>query len=90
MSIAIIFFDLNAESWVVPPMNLLIKDHKKLPEDGVPPTRLVVSASRGINVALSNIIRDVLEPMARGIKDSGEVTSMEHYLNEINTLNQDW
>ena len=28
--------------------------------------------------------------MARGIADSGEVTSTEHLLNEINTLNQEW
>ena len=37
---------LIQESCVVPPMKLLVKDHKKLPEDGVPPTRPVVSDLR--------------------------------------------
>ncbi|MCP3678952.1 MAG: hypothetical protein GY782_01110, partial [Gammaproteobacteria bacterium] len=81
---------LIQQSCVVPPMKLLVKDHKKVPEDGVPPTRPVVSASKGINVGLSNIISDVLEPLSRGIKDSGEVISTEHLLNEINSLNQEW
>ena len=81
---------LIQESCVIPPMKLLLKDHKKLPADGVPPTRPVVSASKGINVALSNILSDVLEPVARGIEDSGEVTSTEHLLNEINSLNKEW
>ena len=47
----------------------------------------MVSASRGINSVLSNIISNVLEPMAQGIKNLGEVRSMEHL---INTLNQEW
>merc|ERR1712082_501212 len=81
---------LIQQSCVVPPMKLLVKDHKKVHEDGVPPTRPVVSASKGINVGLSNIISDVLEPLSRGIKDSGEVISTEHLLNEINSLNQEW
>ena len=49
----------------VPSMKLMIKDHKPLGADGIPPTRPVVGASRGINVALSNILSDVLEPVAK-------------------------
>ena len=39
---------------------------------------------------LMHILTNVLEPVARGIKNSGEVTSTEHHLNKFNTLNQEW
>ena len=41
---------LIQHSCVVPPMKLLVKDHKPLGADGLPPTRPVVGASRGMNV----------------------------------------
>ena len=81
---------LIQHSCVVPPMKLLVKDHKPLGADGLPPTRPVVGASRGINVALSNILSDVIEPISKTIPQSGEVISSEHLINCINTLNDTW
>ena len=43
-----------------------------------------------MNVALSNILSDILEPVSRAIRDSMEVVSTEQALNLINTLNQQW
>ena len=71
-------------------MKLLVKDHKKMGEDGLPPTRPVVSASGGMNVAFSNLLSDILEPIARAAKNTGEVISSEHLLNKIEALNKNW
>ena len=71
-------------------MKLLVKDHKPLGTDGLPPTRPVVGASRGINVALSNILSDVIEPISKTIPNTGEVISSEHMLSEVNQLNKTW
>ena len=81
---------LIQHSCVVPPMKLLVKDHKPLGPDGLPPTRPVVGASRGMNVALSNILSDVIEPVSKTIPNSGDVLSSEHLLSEINKLNEVW
>ena len=81
---------LIQHSCVVPPMKLLVKDHKPLGADGLPPTRPVVGASRGVNVALSNILSDVIEPVSKTINNPGDVISSEHLLSEINKLNKIW
>ncbi len=71
-------------------MKLLVKDHKPLGADGLPLTRPVVGASRGINVALSNILSDIIEPVSKTIPTSGDVISSEHMLSEVNKLNKAW
>ena len=81
---------LLQDSNQVPPMKLLVKDHKPVGADGLPATRPVVSANSGMNVALSNILSDILEPTSRTIRESTEVVSTEQTLNLINTLNDQW
>ena len=71
-------------------MKLLLKDHKPLGADGLPPTRPVVGASKAINVALRNIINDIIESLGKSMHYSGEVISSEHLLNNINNLNNKW
>ena len=81
---------LLQESNQVPPMKLLVKDHKPVGADGLPATRPVVSAAGGMNVALSNILSDILEPTSRVIQDSPEVISTEQALNLVNNINTKW
>ena len=61
------------------PLYLLYKDHKGWTwEKGpVPPTRPVASGNRGMNMHLSEILSDILEPVADGVADTCEVISTE-------------
>ena len=65
------------ESAAVPPMYILIKDHKKPGPNGVPRTRPVVSGNSGMNVHLNNTLSEIVEPIARLAADSAEVISTE-------------
>ena len=60
----------------VPEMVLLLKDHKKWsPESGAPvPSRPVVSGNKGLNTHLSELISEILEPVALNMQ-SVEVSS---------------
>ena len=66
-------------SLAVCPLYLLYKDHKgwDVSKGPVPPTRPVASGNRGMNLHLSEILSDILEPVADGVKDSCEVISTE-------------
>ena len=61
------------------PLYLLYKDHKgrDLSKGPVPPTRPVASGNRGMNMNMSEILSDILEPIADGVEDSYEVISTE-------------
>ena len=61
------------------PLYLLYKDHKGWTwEKGpVPPTRPVASGNRGMNMHLSEILSDILEPVADGVENTCEVISTE-------------
>ena len=54
------------------PMNLLFKDHKGWsPDEGtVPPTRPVVGGHLGINLHISELVSDILDPIV-GTYDGG-------------------
>ena len=47
----------------VPPMYLMVKDHKHVEPGDPPPTRPVVSGSGGMNLHLNDILSKVLEPL---------------------------
>ena len=81
---------LLRKSYQVPPLSLLIKDHKVMNEEGLPSTRPVVSACRGMNVPLSDLLSEILEPLARDLMNSNKVISSEHLLNMIDSLNKEW
>ena len=69
-------------SLTVCPMYLLYKDHKgwDLSKGPVPPTRPVASGNRGMNMHLSELLSEVLEPVADGVEDTYEVISTEDML----------
>ena len=72
-------------------MYLLVKDHKPVgsydPEDG-PPTRPVHTAYSGMDNPLSNLVSDLIEPVADIRADTNEVISTEDELSRVDEHNQ--
>ena len=68
-------------------LTLLLKNHKD-PVDGKWSTRPVVSANEGIGTSLSNILSEVLEPLADSLEDKIEVISTEDMLYRVNECNK--
>ena len=64
------------------PVHLLYKDHKGWDQSkgGVPPTRHVAGGNRGINLHLSEVVSDILEPMVDRVEGGSEVISTEDTL----------
>ena len=58
--------------------------------DGFPSTRPVVTACRGMNVPLREVLSEILEPISRGLTVSDEVVSSENLLQMVDSLNRDW
>ena len=73
----------------VPEMVLLFKDHKDWsPESGQPvPSRPVVSGNKGLNTHLSELLSEILEPIALHM-GSAEVSSTEEALHKITNINK--
>ena len=69
-------------------MSLLVKDHKKVEEGKLPKTRPVVSASEGIGTSFSNILSEIVEPLADSLTDSMEVISTEDFISRIEETNE--
>ena len=77
------------------PVHLLYKDHKGWTRDkgGVPPTRYVAGGNKGMNLHISEVISDILEPMIGRVTGGGEVISTEDNLanlEDINILMEGW
>ena len=64
------------------PVHLLYKDHEGWSQEqgGVPPTRHVAGGNRGINLHMSEIVSDLLEPMVGRVVGGCEVISTEDTL----------
>ena len=73
----------------LPELRLLVKDHKAWDKDtGDPvPTRPVASGNCGVNTHMSELISEILEPIAMEL-DGGEIASTEEMLNRFVTLNE--
>ena len=71
-------------------MKLLLKDHKPAVNDGLHKTRPVVGANKGMNVPLSDILSDILEPVARGLNINDEVVSSENMMYHLEELNKEF
>merc|ERR1711867_414439 len=56
----------NVSSWASDPpiMRCLAKTHKPVGTDGVPKSRPVVGAAKGLTTSLGDLISDILEPLA--------------------------
>ena len=75
------------KSWNAPDLSLLAKDNKKWdPTKGPIPTRAVVGANQGQNVHLSDVVSDILEPLATCMI-SMEAISSEDWLSNIDEYN---
>ena len=77
------------------PVHLLYKDHKGWDKSkgGVPPTRHVAGGNRGVNLHLSEVVSDILEPMVGRVKGGCEVISTEDTLarfEDITTSGRGW
>ena len=66
----------------LPEMAILIKDHKKWDiKSGQPvPSRPIVSGNSTINTHLSELLSEVLEPLALNAKGAEIQSSKKHYL----------
>ena len=76
------------QSASVPPLYLLVKDHKSYAGSGPPPTRPVCGAVNGMNVHLSNIISTYLEAIADEMENTSEVISTEDALSKLDEYNR--
>ena len=79
------------EGLSVCPITLLFKDHKgwKNTCGSVPPTRHVAGGHVGLNMNLSEIVSDVLEPMVGTLEGGFEVISTEDMVANIEGVNSE-
>jgi hypothetical protein len=72
----------------VPPLYLMVKDHKVVEPGDTPPTRPVVSGRRRMNLHLNDALSVVLKPLSRCMPSIDlEAISTEHTLNLVDKLN---
>ena len=78
------------ENMAICPLSLLFKDHKgwTVESGTVPPTRPVVGGHVGINVHISEIVSDILDPVVDNYVGSREVISTEDLLARVELLNE--
>ena len=73
----------------VPPMYIMVKDHKVVAEGKLPKTRPVVSNCRGMGVHISNTISDIVEGLANSLEGEFEVISSEDLKARLDEYNQE-
>ena len=78
---------LQESSTVIPQVTSNPKDHKAIPDTGIPKARGVTGASRSINQRLSDLTNDNLTAMLKS-DQSNEVNSTEMALFNIESLNK--
>ena len=81
---------MMGEGQAVCPLNLLYKDHKGWsPQMGtVPPTRPVAGGHLGINMHISEIVSDILDPIIGEHVGGREILSTEDMIARIEILNE--
>ena len=79
----------NISSWANDPPNLrcVAKTHKPVGKDGIPKSRPIVGATKGLTTAIGELISDIVEPITRSQEDSSEAQSTEELLNKIQEAN---
>ena len=75
----------NISSWACDPpfMRCTAKTHKPVGPEGVPKSRPIVGASKGLTTALGELVSDILEPVARVEPDPKEAQSTEELMSAI-------
>ena len=86
---------LMGESMSVCPVSLLYKDHKGwVPGGGSkPPTRPVAGGHLGINLHISEVVSDILDPVVELVEGGKEIISTEDMVAKVEMLNdkmKDW
>ena len=86
---------IMGESLSICPLSLLFKDHKGWTAGSgtVPPTRPVVGGHMGINLHLSELVSDILDPVVGHYEGGMEVISTEDLIARmemLNTRNKGW
>ena len=78
------------EGLSVCPLSLLFKDHKGWRADSgtAPPTRPVVGGHVGINLHISEIVSDILDPVVSTYEGGMEIISTEDLLARVEILNE--
>ena len=66
----------------------MLKDHKVITPGQLPKTRPIVSSGAGMNCQLSNILSELLEPIAEMSTNSKEVISSEDLLSRVDKINK--
>ena len=74
------------------PMYLTYKDHKGwVGADGSPPpTRPIAGGNTGMNIHISEILSEIVEPMVDAYKGANEIISTEDMKAQIEILNQEY
>ena len=78
------------KSLAVCPLYLLYKDHKGWTKEagGLAPTRPVASANSGMNMHFSELVSQVLEPVANMWEGGLEVISTDDFISNLDRLNE--
>ena len=79
----------NMSSWACDPpvLRCTAKTHKPVGSGGIPKSRPIVGASKGLTTGLGEIISDILEPLASSVLDPREAQSTEELLRLIEEAN---
>ena len=82
---------MMGENQAVCPLSLLYKDHKGwVPGGGSkPPTRPVAGGHLGINLHISEVVSDILDPVVERVVGGREVISTEDMVARVEILNDD-
>ena len=81
---------MMGDSLTACPVGLLYKDHKgwTVEKGGPPPSRNVVGGHVGVNVHVSEIFSDMIEPVVELVEGGREVVSTEDLLARVEELNE--
>ena len=72
----------------MPIMRYLPKTHKPTGPEGIPKSRPVVGAAKGLTTAIGDLIADLIEPLAKIEPESTEAQSIEELLRKIQEVNK--
>ena len=71
-----------------PTLRSTAKTHKATGDNGVPKSRPIVGASKGLTTPLGELLSDLIEPLSRMNEDSDEAQSTEEVMRKIEEANK--
>ena len=81
------FDNISSHACDPPVLRWVAKTHKPTGDNGVPKSRPIVGATKGLTTALGEMISDIIEPIARMNPDQCEAQSTEELMREIEDSN---